>query len=89
MGVSTKERKGVTAEVLRYSWPLPALSHWEVKVGGTAWRRCGAQALLEVRRRFLVGNGRPSMLMLGRSAEALATMRPVLLLRVLKNAARR
>ena len=44
----------------------------------------GAQALLEVRRRFLVGSGRPSMLMLVRSAAALATMRPILLLRVLK-----
>ena len=42
----------------------------------------GAHALLEVRRRFLVGSGRPSMLMLVRSAAALATMRPVLLLRV-------
>ena len=41
------------------------------------------------RRRFLVGSGRPSMLMLVRSAAALATMRPVLLLRVLKKAARR
>ena len=37
----------------------------------------GAQALLEVRRRFLVGSGRTSMLMLVRSAAALATMRPV------------
>ena len=35
----------------------------------------GAQALLEVRRRFLVGSGRPSMLMLVGSAGALATMR--------------
>ena len=31
----------------------------------------GAQALLEVRLRFLVGSGRPSMLMLVRSAAAL------------------
>ena len=31
----------------------------------------GAQALLEVRRCFLVGSGRPSMLMLVRSAAAL------------------
>ena len=35
--------------------------------------------MLEVRRRFLVGSGRPSMLMLVRSAAALATMRLVLL----------
>ena len=41
----------------------------------------GAQCLLEVRRRFWGGSGRPSMLMLVRSAAALATMRPVLLLR--------
>ena len=34
----------------------------------------GAQALLEVRRRFLAGGGRPSMLMLVRSAAALATI---------------
>ena len=34
----------------------------------------GAQCLLEVRRRFWVGSGRPSMLMLVRSAAALATM---------------
>ena len=33
-----------------------------------------------------LGSGRPSMLMLIRSAAALATMRPVLLLRVLKKA---
>ena len=33
----------------------------------------GAQCLLEVRRRFWVGSGRPSMLMLVRSAAALAT----------------
>ena len=44
----------------------------------------GAQCLLEVRRRFWVGSGRPSMLMLVRSAAALATMRPILLMRVLK-----
>ena len=35
------------------------------------------------------GHSRPSMLMLVRSAAALATMRPVLLVRVLKKAARR
>ena len=46
----------------------------------------GAQCLLEVRRRFGGGSGRPSMLMLVRSAAALATMRPVLLLRALKKA---
>ena len=34
----------------------------------------GAQCLLEVRRRFLGGSGRPSMLMLVRSAAALATI---------------
>ena len=34
--------------------------------------------MLEVRRRFWVGSGRPSMLMLVRSAAALATMRPSL-----------
>ena len=33
--------------------------------------------LLEVRHRFWVGSGRPSMLMLVRSASALATIRPV------------
>ena len=47
------------------------------------------QALLEVRYSFLAGSGRPSVLMLIRSAPALATMRPVLLLTVLKTAARR
>ena len=41
----------------------------------------GAQCLLEVRRRFWGGSGRPLMLMLVRSAAALATMRPVFLLR--------
>ena len=45
---------------------------------------CEAQTLLEVRHRFLVGSGRASVLMLIRSAAALATMRPVLLLRVLR-----
>ena len=34
--------------------------------------------MLEVRHRFLIGSGRPSVLMLIRSAPALATMRPVL-----------
>ena len=38
---------------------------------------CGAQSLLQVRHRFLVGSWRPSVLMLVRSAAALATMRPV------------
>ena len=51
-------------------------------------RRRGAQDLLEVRHRFLVGSGRPSVLMLIRSVSAVAAMRPVLLLRVLKKAAR-
>ena len=38
-GVCTKERKGVTAEVYtRYSGPLPALIHWEVKVGGRSMK---------------------------------------------------
>ena len=37
-------------------------------------RRRGAQDLLEVRHRFLVGSGRPSVLMLIRSAAARATM---------------
>ena len=46
------------------------------------------QALLEVRYRFLAGSGRPSVLMLIRSVSAVAAMRPVLLLRVLKKAAR-
>ena len=41
-----------------------------------------ATSLLDLRHRFLVGSGRPSVLMLIRSAVALATMRPVLLLRV-------
>ena len=48
-------------------------------MGGTSMKDVGAQALLEVRRRFLVGSGRPTMLMLVRSAAALATMRLVLL----------
>ena len=34
----------------------------------------GAQASLEVRRRFVVGNGRPSMLTLVRSAAALSEL---------------
>ena len=36
--------------------------------------------------RFLVGSGRQSVLMLIRSAVALATMKPVLLLRLFKKA---
>ena len=47
------------------------------------------QALLEVRYSFLAGSGRPSVLMLIRSAPALATMNPVLLLRVLKKKKRK
>ena len=38
MGVCTKERKGVTAEVLL---PLPALIHWEVKARGTSMKDVG------------------------------------------------
>ena len=38
MGVCTKERKGVTAEVLL---PLPALIHWEVKAGNTSMKDVG------------------------------------------------
>ena len=75
MGVCTEERKGGTAEVLMAT-PCTNFSnfiHWVVEVGGTRMRMCGAQALLEGVRRFLVGSGRPSMLM--RSAAALATMR--------------
>ena len=45
--------------------------------------------MLEVRHRFLVGCGQPSMLILVRSAAALATMRPVLLMRVLMMMLRR
>ena len=44
-------------------------------------------SLLEVRHRVLIGSGRPSVLMLIRSAAAIAPMRPVLLLRLLKKAA--
>ena len=57
----------------------PALSHWDVKVGGTSMEemRVRSHALLEVRHRFLVGSGRASVLMLIRSAAALATMKPV------------
>ena len=76
MGVCTEERKGGTAEVLMAT-PCTNSSnfiHWVVEVGGKRMRMCGAQALLEVCRRFLVGSGRPSMLMLVRSAAALATM---------------
>ena len=42
-----------------------------------------------MRRRWLVVIGRLSVLMLMQSAAALATMRPVLLVRVWKKAARR
>ena len=38
MGVCTKERKGVAS---RYSWPLPALIHWEVKARGTSMKDVG------------------------------------------------
>ena len=86
MGVCTKERKGVTAEVLIAT---PCTNSLGGESGGHRHEGCGGQCLLEVRRRFVVGSGRPSMLMLVRSAAALATRRPVLLLRVLKKAARR
>ena len=29
----------------RYSWPLPALIHWEVKVGGQKHEGCGGRRL--------------------------------------------
>ena len=38
MGVWTKERKGVTAEVLMAT---PCTMHWEVKVGGTSMKDVG------------------------------------------------
>ena len=33
--------EGAEAEQPRYPWPLPALSHWEVKVGGTSMKDVG------------------------------------------------
>ena len=29
-----------------YSWPLPALNHWEAEVGGTSMEEVRGQALL-------------------------------------------
>ena len=45
-------------------------------------RKRAAQSLFNVRQRFLMGSGRPSVSLLMYSAAAPATMRPVLLLRV-------
>ena len=39
MGVCTKGSG--RAEQPRYSWPLPALSHWDVNVGGTSMEDVG------------------------------------------------
>ena len=47
MGVCTKERKGVTAEVLL---PLPALIHWEVKAGHTSMKEVGGAGFAGERR---------------------------------------
>ena len=59
-------------------------------MGGTRGSEdMGGADLLNGRHRYLVGSGRPAVLMLIRSTAALATMRPVFLLRVLKKAARR
>ena len=75
MGVCTKERKGVTAEVLMAT---PCTNSLGGESGGHRHDECtmkevrgdqGAQFLLEVRRRFLVGSGRLSMLMLVRSGK--------------------
>ena len=44
-----------------YSWPLPALSHWDVKVGGTSMQEmrgtglAGSSPLLNVLRPKLEG----------------------------------
>ena len=59
-------------------------------MGGTRGKvDMGGADLLNGRHRFLVESRRPAVLMLIRSTAALATMRPVLLLRVLKKAAGR
>ena len=72
MGVRTKERKGISAEVLMAT---PFTNSLGGESGGQKHEGLwGAQALLEVRHRFLVGSGRPSMLI--RSAAALGTMSP-------------
>ena len=64
MGVCTNvttKRKGVTAEVLvEYSWPLPALIHWEVKVGGTSMKDVGGAGFAGSSPPFL---GRERMMM--------------------------
>ena len=46
IGVCTKERKGDTAEVLMATLiTLPALIHWEVKVGGRSMKDVGGAVL--------------------------------------------
>ena len=56
-----------------YSLPLPALSHWEVELEGTSMEEVRGARFAGVRHSFLLGSRRPSMLMLVRSAAALAT----------------
>ena len=89
MGVCTKEHKrtGVAAEVLMAT---PCTNSLGGESRGHKHEGCGGRsACWKCAAVSWVGSGRPSMLMLVRSAAALATMRPVLLLRVLKKAARR
>ena len=78
MSVCTKERKGVTAEVLMAT---PCTNSLGGESEGHKHEGCGGRCFAGKLPPFLgfwVGSGRPSMLMLVRSAAALATMRPVL-----------
>ena len=75
--MSDEARISMMKAVVLMATALPALSHWELKVGGTRGSEyVGRAKLAGSLPRFLVRSGRPLVLMLIRSAAALATMKP-------------
>ena len=65
----------------RYSWPLSALIHWEVKARGTSMKDVGGAGFAGSSPPLL-GRERAAVdVDVGPERAALATMRPVLLLR--------
>ena len=54
MGVCTKERKGINSRSTHgHCQPLPALIHWEVKVGGRSMKDVGGAVLAGAERRWV------------------------------------
>ena len=83
------ERRSAKAWQQRYSWPLPALSHWDVKVGGTSMEEMRVPCFAGSSPPFL-GRERAAVdVDVGPDRRSPRYHETVFLLRVLKTAARR